>query len=79
MTAPMHHDVISWQPIDTAPQDGTSLLLHDVWCQHMPNAYYVGHYCSKSAGAWKDGWWSQGYSKNPTHWSPFKRYEGPLR
>ena len=70
MTAPT-----AWQPIETAPQDGTIVLLHDAWCRHLTNAYYVGCYYKDSG--FGPRWFSQGYPKKPTHWRQFERYEGP--
>lgn len=64
-----------WQPIETAPLDATIVLLHDAWCRHPANAYYVGCYYETSGFGAR--WFSQGYPKKPTHWCPFDRYEGP--
>ena len=60
-----------WKPIDSAPKDGTSVLLHDVWCQHGPNAYYVGAYTSMGNLGMR--WCAQGYAKKPTHWMPLQK------
>lgn len=48
----------TWQPIQTAPKDGTEILL------------YAG---GSGIGQWDDmlGWWSEGnFMNNPTHWMP---------
>ncbi len=77
--------MIGWQPIETAPKDGTDILVAyefaSVWIAHI--AWY------RSREGWEDdwkpeheGWWSyiensvsqhklEGFNA-PTHWMPFK-------
>jgi hypothetical protein len=50
---------MSWQPIETAPKDGTPILLWTYW----------EHY---AVGAWDGtGWYDGQYSwSDATHWMP---------
>jgi Protein of unknown function (DUF551) len=58
----------NWQPIDTAPRDGTRILLYDRYEREQDFARFVG--------AWGDspvGYWFAipgAYRKRPTHWQP---------
>jgi hypothetical protein len=50
-----------WQPIATAPTDGTRVLLGRVGVHAMHTAF------------WRDDLWrtgNLGYFNNPTHWMP---------
>jgi hypothetical protein len=62
-----------WQPIDTAPKDGTEILLFDGevvtvggWISEVDQgADYEGQ------GLIAPGWWSLALKDNkPTHWQP---------
>lgn len=72
-----------WQPIETAPKDGTEILLTNgktvaegQWCDEEP---YIREY-RDADGRWIDqqesdgfeGWmdWSGGMKPDPTHWMP---------
>lgn len=54
-----------WQPIETAPKDGTQVLLATVrgdWCK-----YHLGRY----AAGYLSGMWVAGNDMpEPTHWQP---------
>lgn len=58
---------MNWQPIETAPKDGTDIVLyHRLW------EGYVRHGCCRD-GVWiaecgKTGWYAVGIP--PSHWMP---------
>lgn len=62
--------MIDWQPIETAPKDGTIVLL---WC--------VDDHCPATAvsGFWDETMWLHrsiyAYA-SPTHWAPISPPEG---
>ena len=67
---------MKWQPIETAPRDGTSLLL---WCPHYKRPIRVGTYeiwedFSHGQSVSKREYWSIGTFDSlevlPTHWMP---------
>lgn len=59
-----------WQPIETAPKDGTRILLGG--CKLMSSVqigwWGAGRYINRSVGYERD--WTTGstYGFNPTHW-----------
>jgi hypothetical protein len=73
--------MIDWQPISTAPRDGTRILLATANCQRVE----IGRFCD--GGHWVDdsseeegiqGNWRTTigtYVSGPTHWAPLP--EGP--
>ena len=79
-TPPVSED--RWQPIKTAPKDGTTVLLK---CPHM-NAIVSGHYGEVTDGDWETGysywmewlideelWIQEDPSQAPTHWMPLPK------
>lgn len=66
---------MSWQPIETAPKDGTHI---DLWAKcwipdtdtfiysRIPNSYWRK---ADSQGGWKASW-AVGRDWHPTHWMP---------
>lgn len=57
-----------WQPIETAPKDGTDVLLASVSRVTAEMVFTVGHYHYRSA-KWFDR--MDAYSiDTPTHWQP---------
>ena len=53
-----------WQPIETAPKDGTHIILS---CKFLPNDWRI------KIGGWrfdKNNWQLFGGSWTPTHWMP---------
>lgn len=63
----------SWQPIETAPKDGTLVLL---CCVGWPHSVLRDEpWPIKVGGWWKSHWDIFGASWEPTHWMPLP--EGP--
>jgi len=66
-----------WQPIETAPKDGTEVL---VWCEHHGTAYlaiFENHFPNQGwfcADAYPDGWTE--LCVDPTHWMPLPEPPG---
>lgn len=73
---------MQWNPIETAPKDGTELM---VWCPDMGVEFLAAHFTSKeyltetygSPDYMEEGWYpSPGYPDSweyvvhPTHWMP---------
>lgn len=56
-----------WQPIKTAPTDGTMILLYDKYFREQRFARFVGSY-SKGWESWVSN--PGAYGKKPTHWTP---------
>lgn len=64
-----------WLPIETAPKDGTKVLLHVVTPPGDSYATMVGlpeGWESTEAGFWcvDRGEWTTGTAGDPTHWMP---------
>jgi hypothetical protein len=51
----------SWRPIETAPKDGTEIIILGKWTKDCSRAYWDG-------GLWQT--YSGGHEENPTHWMP---------
>jgi hypothetical protein len=73
---------MTWQPIETAPRDGTDVLLYVPRPSRYPELIYPPIQC---VGHWRDdladGWWRLSYVEgyeydtelnnyHPTHWQP---------
>jgi hypothetical protein len=58
------HERQGWQPIETAPKDGTRLLLFSRRPWDRP---HVGYYCGPPHGWVTDHGWC---GPKPTHWQP---------
>ena len=58
-------DRAAWQPIETAPRDGTVILVY----RHID-----GLYGGVDKDEWKNGsWWRSSCENQPTHWRPLPR------
>lgn len=61
-----------WQPIETAPKDGTEILGYA--CGKMTTVYWnVDQYDIDLGGYWTlviPGAWAEDGEWNPTHWQP---------
>lgn len=57
-----------WQPIETAPRDGTYVLCY--WTTEMCGYDKVGMAFCKSNGAWDIGWW---VCPTPVGWMPLPK------
>jgi hypothetical protein len=53
----------TWQPIETAPKDGTHLLGYAPEFEHQP-------ICTIEYSVRYKNWWSIGNCCQPTHWQP---------
>lgn len=64
---------MNWQPIDTAPKDGTPFLAYDSHRQAMFVAKWHHNYSDNPA----DGYWSNIVGDDdtchPTHWMPLPK------
>ncbi len=65
---------MEWQPIETAPKDGTRVLVVSemrgtTYAGPMPRRLMIAAWIQTHA--WKPhGWWSDGGNVYPTHWMP---------
>lgn len=75
--------MIDWQPMDTAPKDGTRVLLFfpeldqdvRVGCWESVERIVNGAVTYKSEG-WQHGVFSFAGQVDPTHWAPTNRPSG---
>lgn len=59
---------MEWQPIETAPKDGTAILLWPCWSDEI---VYAGKwYDGKVKNAWVTQWGNQALPGKITHWMP---------
>lgn len=56
-----------WQPIETAPKDGTRILVWPYWSDGLP-AEVKWRNMKRTAGRWEYG--GLFCNANPTHWMP---------
>ena len=65
--------VSPWQPIETAPRDGTFLILA-YYCQRSAGGFEIGAWQTPPDGR-PSGWYTSGFRSleawlDPTHWMP---------
>lgn len=58
-----------WQPIETAPKDGTSILVWPYWSDEKP-AQVQWRDMKRTPGRWEISTSYFCYGANPTHWMP---------
>jgi len=63
-----------WQPIETAPKDGSAVMLIDERCEYLPDRWAIAYWRPDS---WANDWRVCGadgrdYQTDiePTHWQP---------
>lgn len=73
----MSADTNGWQPISTAPKDGTKILTYaPVIPPHKnsfggdPTAKIIINYRRKAEGGDRHEWWNSRFDQQPTHWMP---------
>lgn len=54
---------MKWQPIESAPTDGTRVLVFDPAAEEKITIDYYGYVTKDS-----DGWPTYGWDGSPTHW-----------
>jgi hypothetical protein len=61
-----------WQPIETAPKDGTLVLLLDIHGNHRIGGYELNCQNRKWGTGWEGGDWDFkiDFDPQPTHWMP---------
>lgn len=69
------HQAHQWQPIETAPTDGTNVLLWwPFWCKGRPTIGWFGY---KGIGQWVCPEALEGDGDPPTHWMPLPAAPDP--
>lgn len=65
---------MKWQPIETAPKDGTNILLYEPKNEFNPPEYFVGRWeKSRDPFIYGTSWECSEYgafNHHPTHWIP---------
>lgn len=66
-----------WKPIDTAPKDGTAILIYpaySMWLDHKKLPNYIPYVCRWKDDAFGAGWIEASGEEyhlfEPTHWMP---------
>jgi len=74
----------NWQPIETAPRDGTWILLTGGsvdwdWDGDSKPRVVAAQFRERNADSWQFAWFDAGYYgeyENPTHWMPLPEPPG---
>lgn len=61
---------MTWQPIETAPKDGTSILTFTNRVSHGVMVHYWGRISSYGPSGWLTHPVSINHIDQPTHWMP---------
>lgn len=59
----------AWQPIETAPKDGSDVLLFYAEVYGQTHQVIIGHWNPRGFWVWQHRA-VRGYSYEPTHWMP---------
>lgn len=68
--------VDGWQPISTAPRDGTKILAYGAHCDGRPNPYILKGCCYWHEGLWLGGPFST--HCEPQYWQPYPEIPAPI-
>lgn len=70
----------TWQPIETAPRDGTAILGCQGWCIEV-TAFVKGTESYQRKEAWVVANDDEGYAQDfkPTHWMPLPNPNPPVK
>ncbi len=58
-----------WQPIETAPKDGTEILLTSGIGTPVRSPHFIGYFIART-GKWWNMWQGAPHYLEPTHWMP---------
>lgn len=59
---------MSWKPIDTAPKDGTRILVHRRGARRYPIVGVDFWRVESHSWPWKPCWYHSPEDEQPTHW-----------
>lgn len=59
-----------WQPIDTAPKDGTRILVYSQSLYWLVAFFGGDHDRPGHLSQWRSAWDAEWLARTPTHWMP---------